>query len=117
MKAIILLGTLKEKGTSNTQVLTEFAVSYLEKQDIECEVIRLAEHNIVNGTYTDMGAGDDWPGIYQKVVAADIYYCLQHLFGGTVTLLNCKGPLSGLMKYMILSTQVKIRLLMASLVG
>ena len=72
MKAIILLGTLKEKGTSNTQVLTEFAVSYLEKQDIECEVIRLAEHNIVNGTYTDMGAGDDWPGIYEKVVAADI---------------------------------------------
>jgi multimeric flavodoxin WrbA len=72
MKAIILLGTLKEKGTSNTQVLTEFAVGYLEKQDIECEVIRLAEHNVVNGTYTDMGAGDDWPAIYKKVVAADI---------------------------------------------
>lgn len=72
MKAIILLGTLKEKGTSNTQVLTEFAVSYLEKQDIECEVIRLAEHTIVNGTYTDMGSGDDWPAIYKKVVAADI---------------------------------------------
>jgi multimeric flavodoxin WrbA len=72
MKAIILLGTLKEKGTSNTQALTEFAVSYLEKQEIECEVIRLAEHNIVNGTYTDMGVGDDWPGIYEKIVAADI---------------------------------------------
>lgn len=72
MKAIILLGTLKEKGISNTQVLTEFAMSYLQKQEIECEVIRLAEHNIVNGTYTDMGVEDDWPNIYEKVVAADV---------------------------------------------
>ena len=72
MKAIILLATLKEKGISNTQVLAEFAIGYLQKQNIECEVIRLAEHTIANGTYTDMGVGDDWPGIYKKVVAADI---------------------------------------------
>jgi hypothetical protein len=39
MKAIILLGILKEKGTSNTQVLTEFAVGYLEKQPFTDEKV------------------------------------------------------------------------------
>jgi multimeric flavodoxin WrbA len=72
MKAIILLGTLKQDKQSNTAVLTEFCISYLEKQGIECEVIRLVDCNISPGTYTDMGTGDDWPAIFDKIVAANI---------------------------------------------
>jgi len=74
MKAILLLGTLKEKGRSNTEVLTEFAASYLEKQNISCEVIRLAQHDIKPGTYITMETPDDFPAIYQKILAADIVF-------------------------------------------
>ncbi|MCO6149429.1 flavodoxin family protein [Flavobacterium sp. NRK1] len=72
MKAVILLGTLKEKGISNTQTLTEFAVSYLEKSNISCEVIKLAEHKIIRGTYIQAEVPDDFPAIYEKIRAADI---------------------------------------------
>jgi multimeric flavodoxin WrbA len=72
MKAIILLATLKAKGTSNTAVLTDFAVEYFTKENIDCEVVRLAEHDISPGTYIDVGTNDDWPAIYTKILAADI---------------------------------------------
>src|SRR5690606_14609596 len=72
MKAIILLGTLKKEGLSNTEVLSEFLAGYFKKQDIDCSIIKLVEHNIVAGTYSDMGAGDDWPKILKRVLAADI---------------------------------------------
>ena len=72
MKAIILLGTLKSSGVSNTAILADFAISYLEKQHIDCEVIRLVEHNILSGTYIKLDAADDFPEIYEKIKAADI---------------------------------------------
>ncbi|WP_116788624.1 flavodoxin family protein [Flavobacterium psychrotrophum] len=72
MKALILLGTLKEKGPSNTAILSEFAISYLQKENIECEVVRLAEHNILPGSYITLDAQDDFAGIYEKILGADI---------------------------------------------
>lgn len=71
-KAVILLGTLKKEGMSNTQVLSEFLVSRMESKKIECEIIRLVDFNILAGTYSDMGAGDEWSGILKKILAADI---------------------------------------------
>ncbi|MDA6069961.1 flavodoxin family protein [Flavobacterium sp. AC] len=72
MKAIILLATLKQNGRSNTQTLVEFLEPYLEKQNIEYEVIKLAKHNILPGTYTHMETKDDWPEIYEKITNAKI---------------------------------------------
>lgn len=72
MKAIILLGTLKKEGLSNTEVLSEFLAGYFKKQGIGCTIIKLVEHNILAGTYSDMGEGDDWPGILKQILAADI---------------------------------------------
>jgi multimeric flavodoxin WrbA len=72
MKAIILLGTLKKEGLSNTQTLSEFFAEYLEKKKIECKIIRLVDYNIFSGTYSDMGEGDEWPGILTKIRAAQI---------------------------------------------
>jgi len=70
MKAIILLGTLKNKGHSNTEALVEFLGQYLTRQNIDYEIIRLASHNIVSGTYTHMNTKDDWPDIYNKILEA-----------------------------------------------
>lgn len=72
MKAIILLGTLKKEGLSNTEVLSEFLTGYFKKQGIDCTIIKLIEHNILSGTYSDMGEGDDWPSILKQLLAADI---------------------------------------------
>jgi multimeric flavodoxin WrbA len=72
MKAIILLATLKKNGRSNTETLVEFFEPYLDKQNIEYEVIKLAKHHIVPGTYTHMETKDDWPEIYEKIVNAKI---------------------------------------------
>lgn len=74
MKALILLATLKDKGISNTAVLCDFAISYLKKQKIECEIIRLAQYNIISGTYITVGTPDDFPGIYEKMLEADILF-------------------------------------------
>jgi len=72
MKAIILLGTLKNKGRSNTEILVEFLGEYLKEQNIDFEIIRLANHTIVPGTYTRMNVKDDWPDIYNKIIDAKI---------------------------------------------
>ncbi|MCP2043467.1 flavodoxin family protein [Pontibacter sp. HSC-36F09] len=72
MKAIILLGTLKKEGLSNTEVLSEFLAGYFKKQDIDCSIVKLVEHNILAGTYSNMGEGDDWPAILKQVLTADI---------------------------------------------
>ncbi|MDR7208728.1 flavodoxin family protein [Flavobacterium piscis] len=72
MKAIILLATLKNKGRSNTETLVEFLGEYLTQQNIEFEVIKLASHTIVPGTFTHMNTKDDWPDIYNKILEAKI---------------------------------------------
>lgn len=72
MKAIILLATLKNKERSNTETLVEFLGKYLNKQNIDFEVIKLASHNIIPGTFTKMDIPDDWPDIYNKILEAQI---------------------------------------------
>lgn len=72
MHAVILLGTLKKNGPSNTETLTRFFNEYLTKSGVEIDIIKLVEHNIPPGTYTNMGEGDQWPAIFDKLTAADI---------------------------------------------
>lgn len=72
MKAIILLGTLKKEGLSNTEVLSDFLAGYFQKQDIDCSIIKLVDHTILPGTYSNMGQGDEWPLILKQVLSADI---------------------------------------------
>lgn len=72
MKAVILLATLKKEGISNTQTLCEFLEKHLQEQQIESTIIKLVEHNILAGTYSNMGNGDAWPEILKQILAADI---------------------------------------------
>lgn len=72
MRATILLGTLKTAGLSNTETLCEFLASRLTRADIASETVKLVNHQIPPGTYTDMGEGDEWPAIFEKVLASEI---------------------------------------------
>jgi multimeric flavodoxin WrbA len=72
MTALILLATLKKEGLSNTQTLSEFLADKMSSQGIQTEIIKLVDHTILPGTYSDMGPGDEWPSILGKILAADI---------------------------------------------
>lgn len=72
MKAIILLATLKKEGLSNTQVLCEFFAQKLQQHGVDYEIVKLVEHNILPGTYSNMGEGDMWHPILDKILQARI---------------------------------------------
>ena len=76
LKAIFLLATLKHKGTkgdfSHTETLCELVIDELRTYGVQSEIVHLVEYNIKPGTRTNMGKGDEWFGILQKVLAADI---------------------------------------------
>ena len=75
LTATILLGTLKPKVggvISNTRVLSEILCDELAVYEVQSEIIYLAEHTIVPGTRSNMGKGDEWPIILEKLIASDI---------------------------------------------
>lgn len=76
LSAIFLLATLKHKRGggefSHTEVLSDLVIECLRGHDVRSEIVRLADHDIPPGTKSRMGPGDDWPGILQKILAADI---------------------------------------------
>jgi len=72
MKAVILLGTLKKEGLSNTETLCGFLAEKLESRRIKTDIVKLVDHKIFPGTYFDMGDGDEWPEMLKKIEASDI---------------------------------------------
>ena len=73
MKAVILIASLKSTDEkSNTEALAEKVHMIYKNEEIDSEIIRLADYNIAYGIAPDMGQGDEWPSILEKVKAADI---------------------------------------------
>jgi multimeric flavodoxin WrbA len=76
LRAIFLLATLKHKRSgqefSHTQVLSEVVVECLREYNVKSEIIRLVDYDIRAGTKSNMGKGDEWPGILKKILASDI---------------------------------------------
>jgi multimeric flavodoxin WrbA len=73
LKAVLLNCTLKKSPeVSNTQALMEIVIGHLEQLDVECETIRVVDHNVPFGVESDLGEGDEWPAILAKILAADI---------------------------------------------
>lgn len=73
MKALGLLGTLKPAGSpvpSNTEELLDQVLAELAAQGAETETVRLIDHDIKHGLASDMG--DDWGGILEKIIEAQI---------------------------------------------
>ena len=74
LKAVILNCTLKKSPeVSNTQALIDHVIGHLESLDVECETVRVVDYNVPFGVESDMGDGDEWPKILEKIIAADIF--------------------------------------------
>ena len=76
LKAIVLLATLKHKRGggefSHTETLSELVIECLRQYEVRSEIVRLVDYDIKPGIKSNMGKGDEWPGILKKVLAADI---------------------------------------------
>ncbi|WP_082545459.1 MULTISPECIES: flavodoxin family protein [unclassified Sphingomonas] len=68
--------TLKRSAngeSSSTDAMIAVLAKAFTAKDVEiAETIRIADHNAHPGVLSDEGAGDAWPGIREKILAADI---------------------------------------------
>ena len=76
LKAVFLLATLKRKRGggefSHTETLCELVIEELRPHNVSSEIVRVAEYDVKPGIKSNMGKGDEWPGILKKILAADI---------------------------------------------
>lgn len=73
LRALIINCSLKKSTeTSNTDALINEVVKYFDKEGVSTELIRLADYNVAHAMEIDAGEGDDWPGIYRKLLDSDI---------------------------------------------
>jgi multimeric flavodoxin WrbA len=73
LTAVLLNCTLKKSpDVSNTEALMRKVIEVLESQDVDCELVRVVDYDVPFGVESDMGDGDEWPKILEKILAADI---------------------------------------------
>ena len=77
LRAVYINCTLKRSPeVSNTQGLADQSIAIMRRNGVEVEVIRAVDLAIATGVYSDMTEHgwerDDWPAIYEQVMAADI---------------------------------------------
>ncbi len=74
--ALFLNCTLKKSpATSNTEALCDLLIERLKsyEPDIETEIVRVADYNVLPGISNDEGDGDEWPQILEKVKRCNIF--------------------------------------------
>lgn len=73
LKAVFLNCSLKSsEEVSNTEGIMKDVQTHYNQLGVESEIIRLADYRVALGVQEDMGDGDQWPEILEKVKAADI---------------------------------------------
>jgi multimeric flavodoxin WrbA len=77
LKALFINCTLKRSPeVSNTQGLMDKSMAVMRAQGVEVDCIRAIDHEIAVGVWPDMTEHgwerDEWPQIYERVLAADI---------------------------------------------
>ena len=77
LRAVFVNCTLKRSPeVSHTQGLADLSIAIMRRLGVAVEVIRAVDHAIATGVYPDMTEHgwerDDWPAIYERVMAANI---------------------------------------------
>jgi multimeric flavodoxin WrbA len=71
--AIALVCTLKPSGEeSSAELIAGQVLAELKKHGVSGESVRVVDHDVKPGVEIDMGDGDAWPSIRERVLAADI---------------------------------------------
>lgn len=73
LRALFLNTTLKSgEDTSNTEALANEVFDIYRENGLETESVRITNYNVPFGISDDLGEGDEFPQILEKVKAADI---------------------------------------------
>lgn len=73
LKALALVCTLTPSPQeSSTQLLTDQLLAALAEHGVAGSSLRLVDHDIRPGVKTDMGDGDEWPRIRERLLDAEI---------------------------------------------
>jgi multimeric flavodoxin WrbA len=57
---------------SSTQLMIDQVLAALKEHDVVGETVRVVDHDIRPGVEKDMGEGDAWPRLRERLLAADI---------------------------------------------
>ena len=87
LRALYINCTLKRSpAVSNTQGLADQSIAIMRRLGVTVDVVRAVDHRIATGVYPDMTehgwARDDWPAIFEQVMAADILVLLSPIWLG-----------------------------------
>ncbi|MBV9796799.1 MAG: flavodoxin family protein, partial [Solirubrobacterales bacterium] len=87
LTALYINCTLKRSPeVSNTQGLADRSIAIMERTGVAVAVIRAVDHDIATGVYPDMTEHgwerDDWPQVFEKVLASDILVLLSPIWLG-----------------------------------
>lgn len=73
LRALALVCTLTPSpAPSSSVVMAQQVLDALAGHGVTGELVRVVDHDVKPGVQLDMGDGDAWPGIREKLVAADI---------------------------------------------
>ncbi len=73
LRAVGLICSLKPSpAPSSSALIADQVFDQLKTAGVQCEAVRCVDYSILPGVEADMGEGDEWPAILDKIVAADI---------------------------------------------
>lgn len=76
LTAFALNCSLKASGDdekSSTDKMLSDLLETLAPHGVTGEIVRVADHDVKPGVESDMGGGDEWPALRERIVAADIF--------------------------------------------
>jgi multimeric flavodoxin WrbA len=73
LRALALVCSLKPSpAESSTHLIASQVLQELAHHDVVGELVRVVDHDVKPGVDKDMGDGDAWPALRDKVLAADV---------------------------------------------
>ena len=73
LSALALVCTLTPTpDPSSSELMAQHILDELEGHGVATESLRIVDYDVKRGVQVDMGNGDEWPAIREKILAADI---------------------------------------------
>jgi multimeric flavodoxin WrbA len=73
LTALALICTLTPSPEpSSSELMAQHILDELTERGVATSAVRIVDHNVKRGVLTDMGDGDEWPAIRERILAADI---------------------------------------------
>lgn len=84
--ALALVCTLKPSPSeSSTELLAEQILAELRTHNVATSSLRVVDFDVKPGVETDMGDGDEWPSIRERILASDIVVVVTPTWVGQIS--------------------------------